>query len=71
MLGSRSRASEILGCKRGMTLDQIRAVSEAWKIPIAALAKPYPIGSEEAPRRQAESKRAKSKRAKSKPSAAA
>lgn len=72
LLGSRSRASEILGGKRGMTLDQIRAVSESWNIPIAALAKPYPIGLEEAPRRQrAESKRAKSKRAKSKSSVAA
>ncbi|MDV2984567.1 UNVERIFIED_CONTAM: XRE family transcriptional regulator [Methylobacteriaceae bacterium AG10] len=62
LLGSRSRASEILGRKRGMTLEQIRAVSEAWKIPIAALAKPYPMDSERAPRR---------KRTKGKTSAAA
>ncbi|HEV2541565.1 MAG TPA: XRE family transcriptional regulator [Methylobacterium sp.] len=46
LLGSRSRASEILGRKRGMTLEQIRAISEAWKIPIAALAQPYPVGSQ-------------------------
>jgi HTH-type transcriptional regulator / antitoxin HigA len=52
LLGSRSRASEILGRKRGMTLEQIRTISNAWKIPIAALAKPYPLNGETAPRRK-------------------
>lgn len=41
LLGSRSRASEILNRKRHMSLDQIRAISEAWKLPIAILAAPY------------------------------
>ena len=52
LLGSRSRASEILGRKRGMTLEQIRVVSDAWKIPIAALAKSYPLSGDMAPRRK-------------------
>jgi HTH-type transcriptional regulator/antitoxin HigA len=33
ILGSRSRASEILSGKREMTLDQIRRISRAWRIP--------------------------------------
>jgi HTH-type transcriptional regulator/antitoxin HigA len=37
LLGSRSRASEILAGKREMTLDQIRKVSKAWRIPISLL----------------------------------
>lgn len=38
-----------------MTLGQIRAVSEAWKIPLAALAKPYPLNGQAAPRRKRKS----------------
>ena len=37
LLGSRSRASEILNAKREMSLDQIRRLSKAWGIPIALL----------------------------------
>jgi HTH-type transcriptional regulator / antitoxin HigA len=41
ILGSRSRASEILARRRPLTLDMIRRISEAWLIPIDLLAKPY------------------------------
>lgn len=37
LLGSRSRASEILNGKRELTLDQIRLLAREWKIPAAAL----------------------------------
>lgn len=37
LLGSRSRASEILSRKRDLTLDQIRKIARAWKIPAGAL----------------------------------
>jgi len=37
ILGSRSRASEILNGKREMSLDPIRRLSKAWGIPIAML----------------------------------
>lgn len=37
LLGSRSRASEILAGKRELTLDQIRKIHKAWKIPTALL----------------------------------
>jgi HTH-type transcriptional regulator/antitoxin HigA len=37
LLGSRSRASEILSGKRGLTLDQIRLVGKRWRIPVALL----------------------------------
>jgi antitoxin component HigA of HigAB toxin-antitoxin module len=37
ILGSRSRASEILNGKREMSLAQIRRLSKVWGIPIALL----------------------------------
>lgn len=37
LLGSRSRASEILSRKRSLTLDQIRTIARAWRIPAGAL----------------------------------
>ncbi len=37
LLGSRSRASEILKERRGLTLPQIRLLSKAWNIPVQAL----------------------------------
>lgn len=37
LLGSRARASEILNRKRSMTLNQIRVISRAWRIPVALL----------------------------------
>jgi HTH-type transcriptional regulator/antitoxin HigA len=40
ILGSRSRASEILGRRRALTVAMIHAVSEAWKIPAALLVRP-------------------------------
>lgn len=43
LLGSRSRASEILGRKRALTVEMIRAISEAWKIPSDLLVRPYKI----------------------------
>jgi HTH-type transcriptional regulator / antitoxin HigA len=41
ILKSRSRASEILNRERTLTLEMIRAISEAWQIPAALLIKPY------------------------------
>jgi HTH-type transcriptional regulator / antitoxin HigA len=41
ILGSRSRASEILARKRGLTLDMIRAIAAEWRLPVEALARPY------------------------------
>jgi antitoxin component HigA of HigAB toxin-antitoxin module len=37
LLGSRSRASEILNGRRELTLPQIRLLSKSWKIPAQAL----------------------------------
>ncbi|PIB94460.1 type II toxin-antitoxin system HigA family antitoxin [Caulobacter sp. FWC2] len=37
LLGSRSRASEILRGHRGPTLSQIRLLSKAWNIPVQVL----------------------------------
>ncbi|HEY3797779.1 MAG TPA: helix-turn-helix domain-containing protein [Caulobacteraceae bacterium] len=37
LIGSRSRASEILNGKRGLTVDQIRLVSKHWHVPAALL----------------------------------
>lgn len=48
ILGSRSRASEILSRKRPLTLPQIRAISEAWRLPIASLTATYDLAPEHA-----------------------
>ncbi|HEY3694057.1 helix-turn-helix domain-containing protein [Phenylobacterium sp.] len=37
LLGSRSRASEIMNGKRELTLDNIRLLAREWRIPAAAL----------------------------------
>jgi antitoxin component HigA of HigAB toxin-antitoxin module len=41
VLGSRSRASEILARKRPLTLEMIRAIGEAWRIPVEPLVRRY------------------------------
>jgi HTH-type transcriptional regulator/antitoxin HigA len=43
VIGSRSRASEILKRKRGLTIDMIRAISLQWKIPAESLLGPYAV----------------------------
>ncbi|MFC5343945.1 type II toxin-antitoxin system HigA family antitoxin [Brevundimonas staleyi] len=37
LLGSRSRASEILNGRRGLSVDHIRTISAAWGVPAGAL----------------------------------
>jgi HTH-type transcriptional regulator/antitoxin HigA len=41
LLGSRSRASEVLNRKRGLTVEMIHKISTAWHIPAAVLVRPY------------------------------
>jgi HTH-type transcriptional regulator/antitoxin HigA len=43
LLGSRSRASEILARRRALTVDMIHKISETWKIPADLLVRPYEI----------------------------
>ena len=43
LLGSRSRASEILSRRRALTVDMIHRISKAWKIPADLLVRPYRI----------------------------
>jgi HTH-type transcriptional regulator/antitoxin HigA len=43
LFGSRSRASEILGRKRPLNLQQVQKIVDAWKIPAGLLARPYAI----------------------------
>ncbi len=40
LLGSRSRASEILARKRGLTLEQARILHREWHVPAEALLQP-------------------------------
>jgi hypothetical protein len=40
LLGSRSRASEVLNRRRALTVEMIRTISDAWKIPADLLVKP-------------------------------
>jgi HTH-type transcriptional regulator/antitoxin HigA len=43
LLGSRSRASEILSRRRPLTVEMIHKIAEAWKIPAELLVRPYKI----------------------------
>jgi HTH-type transcriptional regulator / antitoxin HigA len=43
LLGSRSRASEVLGRKRLITLAMAHNIHQAWKIPAEILIKPYSL----------------------------
>jgi HTH-type transcriptional regulator / antitoxin HigA len=46
IVGSRSRASEILHRKRRLTLSMIRDISASWNVPISALAGAYEVQKE-------------------------
>lgn len=43
LLGSRSRASEILSRRRALTVEMIHKISGAWKIPADLLVQPYKL----------------------------
>jgi HTH-type transcriptional regulator / antitoxin HigA len=43
LLGSRSRASEVLKGRRRLTVQMINAISSAWRIPADLLVRPYPL----------------------------
>jgi HTH-type transcriptional regulator / antitoxin HigA len=43
LLGSRSRASEVLSRRRALTVEMIHKIGEAWKIPADLLVRPYRI----------------------------
>jgi HTH-type transcriptional regulator/antitoxin HigA len=43
LLGSRSRASELLNRKRHLTLQQVYTISRAWGLPADALVAPYEL----------------------------
>jgi HTH-type transcriptional regulator/antitoxin HigA len=45
LLGSRSRASEILARRRALTVDMIHRIGQAWKIPADLLVRPYELES--------------------------
>jgi HTH-type transcriptional regulator/antitoxin HigA len=45
LLGSRSRASEVLSRRRALTVEMIHKISEAWKIPADLPVRPYKVDS--------------------------
>jgi HTH-type transcriptional regulator / antitoxin HigA len=45
LLGSRSRASEILGRRRPLTVEMIHKISQAWKIPADLLVRPSRVAA--------------------------
>ncbi len=51
LLGSASRASEVLNRKRALTLDMIRTISDAWRIPRDALTDAYALAGDRAGKR--------------------
>lgn len=45
LLGSRSRASEVLSRRRALTVEMIHRISDAWMIPADLLVRPYKLKS--------------------------
>jgi len=45
ILGSRSRASEILSRRRPLTLEMIQKITTRWKIPADLLVQRYRVGT--------------------------
>lgn len=45
LLGSRSRASEVLNRKRPLSLDMIRVLQKEWNIPAGLLVAPYELAA--------------------------
>jgi Predicted transcription regulator containing HTH domain len=43
IIGSRSRASEVLARRRALTVAMIHRISETWKIPAGLLVRPYAL----------------------------
>lgn len=53
ILGSRSRASEVLNRKRALTLPMVHKIVAAWHIPAELLVRPYHLdGEPDEPRRK-------------------
>lgn len=48
VIGSKSRASEILHRKRRLSIEHVHAITEAWPLPAEALVKPYHLAGEAA-----------------------
>lgn len=57
LLGSRSRASEVLAKRRALTLAMINKISTAWRLPADLLVKSYALKAE--PSRRNKPKRAR------------
>jgi HTH-type transcriptional regulator / antitoxin HigA len=62
IIGSRSRASEILSRKRALTIDMIDKICRAWRLPYSLLAVPYELA---APTKTIKAKRAAGKKKRS------
>ncbi len=45
ILGSRSRASEVLARRRPLTLEMIQKITASWKIPADLLVQPYRVAA--------------------------
>jgi HTH-type transcriptional regulator / antitoxin HigA len=48
ILGSRSRASEVLARRRALTLEMIQKINASWKIPADLLVQPYRVAAKAA-----------------------
>jgi HTH-type transcriptional regulator/antitoxin HigA len=46
IIGSKSRASEILHRKRRLSIEHVHAITEAWPLPAEALVRPYHLAGE-------------------------
>lgn len=46
LLGSRSRASEVLNRRRALTVDMVHRISTSWHIPADLLVRPYHLAND-------------------------
>ena len=50
ILGSRSRASEVLARRRPLTLEMIQKINASWKVPADLLVQPYRLAARHFPK---------------------
>lgn len=62
IIGSRSRASEVIARKRALTIGMIRSLSSEWHLPATLLIAPYDLKKASRAGRTAQKKRRTSKR---------
>ena len=62
VVGSRSRASEIIARKRPLTINMVRDLASEWHLPVATLIAPYNLKESAPPKQSSPVRKARTKR---------